>query len=68
MSQIETILTLIAQKHLGVETLERRYSDRLDFYDTGVWSIREALEAAFKAGAELGAAMPKATESEIASR
>ena len=68
MSQIETILTLIAQKHLGVETLETRRSDRLDFYDTAVWNIREALEAAFKAGAELGAAMPKATESEIANR
>lgn len=66
MSQIETILTLIAQKHLGVETLQTRKSDHLDFHDTAVWCIRDALEAAFKAGAELGASIPKATESEIA--
>lgn len=66
MSQIDTILTLIAKKHLGIETLETRKSDRLDFHDTAVWCIRDALEAAFKAGIELGASMPKATESEIA--
>lgn len=66
MSQIDTLLTLIAQKHLGIETLETRKSDRLDFHDTAVWCIRDALEAAFKAGVELGAAMPKASESEIA--
>lgn len=66
MNQINTILTLIAQKHLGIETLETRKSDRLDFHDTAVWCIRDALEAAFKAGVELGASMPKAPESEIA--
>lgn len=66
MSQIEAILTLIAQKHLGIETLETRRSDSLDFHDTAVWCIKEALEAAFKAGVELGASMPKTTESEIA--
>ncbi|WAC72373.1 hypothetical protein OU995_22880 [Roseateles sp. SL47] len=65
MSQIETILTLIAQKYLGIETLETRRSDSLDFHDTAVWCIKDALEAAFKAGVELGASMPKATESEI---
>ena len=66
MSQIETILTLIAQKHLGIETLETRKSDSLDFHDTAVWGIKDALEAAFKAGAAFGAAHPKATEAEIA--
>lgn len=65
MSQIETILTLIARKHLGIETLQTRKSDRLDFHDTAVWSIRDALEAAFKAGSELGASIQKPTESEI---
>ena len=64
-NQIPTILTLIAHKHLGIETLETRNTDRLDFYDCAVWCIRDALEAAFKAGVELGASMPKATESEI---
>lgn len=66
MNQIDTILTLIAKKHLGIETLETRKSDRLDFHDTAVWCIRDALNAAFEAGAELGASMPKATESDIA--
>ncbi len=65
MKQTETILTLIAQKHLGIETLETRKSDSLDFHDVAVWCIRDALEAAFKAGTELGASMPKATESEL---
>ena len=64
-NQIQTILTLIAHKHLGIETLETRKSDGLDFHDSAVWCIRDALEAAFKAGVELGASMPKATESEI---
>ena len=66
MSQIDTILALIAQKHLSVETLKTRNSDRLDFHDTAVWGIKDALEAAFKAGAAFGAAHPKATEAEIA--
>ena len=66
MNQIDTLLTLIAQKHLGIETLETRNSDSLDFHDVAVWCLRDALEAAFKAGVELGASMPKATESEIA--
>jgi len=68
MSQIDTILTLIAQKHLGLDTLQTRHADSLDFHDTAVWCIREALEAAFKAGVELGAAMPKPTEAEVAKR
>ena len=50
MSQIDTILTLIAQKHLGIETLQTRNADSLDFHEVAVWSIRGALEAAFAAG------------------
>ena len=41
----------IARTTLGIETLETRYADRLDFHDTAVWSIRAALEAAYLAGA-----------------
>ena len=52
MSQIDTILTLIAQKHLSVETLKTRNADSLDFHDTAVWCLKDALEAAFKAGVE----------------
>ena len=66
MSQIDTILTLIAQKHLGIETLQTRNSDSLDFHDTAVWCLKDALEATFKAGVEFGASSPKASEAEIA--
>ena len=40
----------IAAKHLGLDTLGTRNSDSLDFSDQAVWSIKEALEAAYKAG------------------
>ena len=66
MSQIDTILTLIAQKHLGIDTLETRYADSLDFHDTAVWCIRDALKAAFKAGVDVGISLPQPSEAEIA--
>lgn len=66
MNQINTILTLIAQKHLNIETLETRHGDSLDFHDTAVWCIKDALEAAFMAGVELGTSIQKPTEAEIA--
>jgi hypothetical protein len=51
----DILLEKIAQKHFyGVETLETQNSDSLDFHDVAVWSIRSALEDAFKAGMELG--------------
>lgn len=67
MNQFDSILSLIAQKHLDIETLESRHSDRLDFHDVAVWCIKEALHAAFMAGCEAGLQMPKASEAEIAS-
>ncbi len=66
MNQIDTILTLIAQKHLGIDTLQTRHADSLDFHDTAVWCIRDALEAAFKAGVERDAESQSATEDESA--
>jgi hypothetical protein len=42
----------IAKKYLRLETLETRKSDSLDFSDQGVWCIKKALEAAYKAGQE----------------
>lgn len=54
MKPIEQLLTQIAQQHLDVETLETRRSDRLDFHDLAVWSIKAALEAAYQAGVEQG--------------
>lgn len=40
----------IAKKTLGLETLETRNSDSLDFHDVSVWSLREALSLAYMAG------------------
>ncbi|QNN25122.1 hypothetical protein HED60_23535 [Planctomycetales bacterium ZRK34] len=40
----------IARDLLGLETLEARRRDSLDFHELSVWQIREALEAAFEAG------------------
>ena len=62
---IDQIFALIAEQHLNIETLETRNSDSLDFHDVSVWGVRSALEAAFKAGVELGTSMPKPTDSEI---
>ena len=66
MNQIDTLFTLIAQKQLRIDTLETRHSDRLDFHDVAVWSIRDALEAAFKAGVEVGMNVSRPSEQEIA--
>ena len=54
MKHLEQLFTQIAQKHLGIETLETRKSDSLDFHDLAVWCLRDALEAAFNAGVEQG--------------
>ena len=43
-------ITRIAQKILGLETLETRNMDDQDFYDLAVWQIEEALKAAYEAG------------------
>ena len=47
----ETKITEIARTHLGVETLETRNRDALDFHDLSVAAIRDALLAAYQAGA-----------------
>lgn len=48
------ILTGIAQKNLGIVTLESQNSDSLDFHDVAVWQIKEALQDAFLAGMNCG--------------
>ena len=50
MSTLDALLTRIAQEELLIETLETRFSDRLDFHDLAVWQLREALKAAYEAG------------------
>jgi hypothetical protein len=54
--QTESSMTLtqaldqIAKQTLGLETLETRNSDGLDFHDLNVASIKAALLAAYQAG------------------
>ena len=54
MTTLHQQLTAIAQKYLGIETLETRNSDRLDFHDVGVASLLDALTATFEAGRREG--------------
>ncbi len=55
-----TTLQQIAGEHLGLDTLDTRNADSLDFHEHAVWCIRDALEAAYAAGLAQGAA-PKVT-------
>jgi len=55
MTTKDTLLQRIAAQYLDLETLETRNADDLDCHDLAVWSIREALEAAYQAGVESGA-------------
>ncbi len=48
---MEVALEEIARKYLNVPTLATRNSDALDFHECAVWSLKEALEAAYLAGA-----------------
>ena len=40
----------IAREILGLETLDTRNSDSLDFSEQAVWTLKAALEAAYAAG------------------
>lgn len=55
-NKVDQILRDIAKKELGLETLELRNRDSLDFHDLNVSSVKKALLEAFKAGFELGKA------------
>ena len=48
--KLNALLTEIAKEELLVETLEKCWSDNLDFYDVSVWGIKRALERAYEAG------------------
>ncbi|QVL31637.1 hypothetical protein KIH39_22765 [Telmatocola sphagniphila] len=54
MTTLDELLTDIASKHLQVRTLQTRMSDALDFHEVSVWGIKNALLAAFEAGAKTG--------------
>lgn len=57
MSKAEAIAS-IAASALGLETLETRNRDQLDFHEHSVASIRDALDQAFEAGRKQGGNEP----------
>lgn len=44
------VVEKIGRDVMGLETLEQRKSDSLDFHDMAVWTMKAALEAAYAAG------------------
>jgi hypothetical protein len=54
MTDRDNIILEIATRLLGIETLETRRRDSLDFHEVSVWSLKKALEAAYKAGLAAG--------------
>lgn len=50
INKIKKGINNIAKIILGIETLEPRNLDRLDFYDLHVVTIRKALEEAYNLG------------------
>ena len=47
---VDELPAAIARATLHIDTLETRKSDSLDFHDVAVWSVKAALEAAYRAG------------------
>ena len=50
----DTLYTSLAARYLNIDSLEERNRDELDFHPVAVWSVREALEAAYLAGYAAG--------------
>ena len=55
----QKVLTGVAEKNLGIVTLETRNCDFLDFHELAIWQIKEALQDAFIAGMTCGAGLNK---------
>ncbi len=51
-TNLDKLFDQIAERHLGIETLQERKSDSLDFHEVPVWGLRAALQAAYEAGAK----------------
>jgi len=49
-TDLDELFAAIAKATLRIDTLETRKSDSLDFHDVAVWSVKAALEAAYRAG------------------
>lgn len=54
MTTKDKVLERIVRQHLNIETLAERKMDSLDFHEVSVWSLKAALDAAFRAGASVG--------------
>lgn len=54
MTDRDSTLREIASRILDIETLATRRSDGLDFHEVAVWSVKQALEAAYDAGLAAG--------------
>jgi hypothetical protein len=55
MKPIDDLFTDIAREHLFIETLETRNRDSLDFHDVCVGAVKDALQAAYRAGLDAAA-------------
>ena len=53
-----TAINRIAREDLGLETLDARNMDSLDFHEHAVWSVKEALERAYEAGRKAAPPQP----------
>lgn len=51
-AEVLAALEHIARRHLCVATLQERHTDRLDFHDVGVVSLRYALYEAYLLGSQ----------------
>lgn len=67
INNIDNILTLIAQKHLGIGTLKMRNDDQFDFHNISVGGIESALRAAFMDGYNAGTQVQLGSVPEIVS-
>lgn len=47
---VDELLAAIAKEELHIDTLETRNSDGLDFHNVAVWSVKDALLSAYRAG------------------
>ncbi|MEL6741212.1 MAG: hypothetical protein AAFP26_11205 [Planctomycetota bacterium] len=52
------VINRIAREVLGLETIESRRMDSLDFHEHAVWSIKDALERAYEAGRKAAPTQP----------
>lgn len=54
-TKIDTLIAEIARRHLHITTLETQNTGD-DFHEVAVWTIEQALRAAFEAGRKAGVA------------